>query len=577
VVAAVATRPTKWLGAAAVVAVLLLAGVSSASPRATPTTLVWFGPLPNDWPAGVTGPDFAYVGSKDFMALFKPRAPWRRAARGVKIFALGQTWLESRPVSPARLKLIVADLKRRHMGLALAALGLPAEVPSDCGFGIEGFAGLESVPRLASAIKQAGGTLKYVIFDHPYDSGHVYAGPNACRWSPERVASELGRSVRLYRRYFPHVAVGDDETIQTQPQELAAWLDTFKRVNGTPLNFIHLDTDFTRPRWAAEARELENLAHARGVRFGIIYYGGYGRHSDEEWTGASEQRFVEYELGQGLRPDDAVFESWEDRPDYVLPETKRATFTWLIDRYLRPRPILTLQTSGDTAGGRLTRRNGQPLPGEPIELTATPLDGPGTYSESPLTGTVPGDARIALLGYRVNTECDCSGAADFTLYESRYQEEGGPNRVPNARFDSGLDGWGTFGDATTQLEPSDRGGQALHVTAAPGQAGGINGTAFRVTPGARFTITFAARIAPSSVGSGYFAVMFLGPSSDAEVLRGVVPFAVTPTSLGTATTDSRGAFSLPFPALPPASYLVQAWFRGGSTMFPAYASGRVAH
>jgi hypothetical protein len=554
--------------------VLLLAGVSSASPRAAPTTLVWFGPLPNDWPAGVTGPDFSYVGSKDFMALFKPGAPWRRAARGVKIFALDQTWLESRPVSPSRLKLIVTDLKRRHMDLALEALGLPAEAPSDCGFGIEGFAGPESVPPLASAIKNAGGTLRYVVFDHPYDYGHVYAGPNACRWSPERVARELGKFVRLYRRYFPNVAVGDNETVQTQPQELAAWLDTYKRVNRTPLNFIHLDTDFTRPRWAAEAHELENLAHARGVRLGIIYYGGYGRHSDEDWTQASERRFVEYELEQGLRPDDAVFESWEDRPDYVLPETKPATFTWLIDRYLRPRPSLTLQTFGDTASGRLARRNGQPLPGQPIELTATPLDGPGSYNEYALTGTVPGDARIALVGYRVNTECDCSGAADFTLYESRYQENGGPNRVPNARFDSGLDGWGIFGDATMQLEASERGGQALHVTAAPGQVGGINGPAFPVTPGASFSITFAARVAPSSVGSGYFAAIFLGATPDTEVSRGVVNFAVATTSLGTATTNAQGAFSLPFPALPPASYLVQAWFRGVNTLFPAYAAVR---
>ncbi len=324
--------------------------------------------------------------------------------------------------------------------------------------------------------------MKYVAFDEPFAFGSLYDGENACRWSPERVAQELADYVRRLRRYFPKVVAGDIEPLWAgvDPQQLVDWMDTYARVTGHRLPFFHLDLDFSRPDWPQDSHSLEDAARTRGIRFGLIYYGGYNRATDREWTGAAEERFVDYEAKEAIRPDQVVFQSWEDRPDHVLPETKAGTFTWLIDRYFRPRTKLTLGLSGGVVSGRLTGAHGESLYGRSVRLTATPLDGPGARGQYTLTGRVPAGAGSAVVGFRVNTECGCSGAADFTLFEALYQESGGPNRVPNPRFDQGLDGWGYLGDGLTQLEPVGTGGQALHVTAAAAQVAAINSAIFSV-------------------------------------------------------------------------------------------------
>ena len=111
------------------------------------------------------------------------------------------------------------------------------------------------------------------------------------------------------------------------------------------------------------------------------------------------------------------------------------------------------------------------------------------------------------------------------------------------------------------------------MTAAPGQVAAINSSDFPVTPGARFTVTFAARVSPASKGSGYFDVVFLGPSQ--EVWRGTVNLAAAQIALGKPTTNAQGAFSAPLPSLPAGSYLVEAWFRGDAVRFPSYAAARI--
>ena len=556
----------------AVLALALVAGASSAAPTATPKPLVWFAPLPGNWPVGAGDPNYAWGGSTDYMGLFKPKAPWRKAASRVRIFKLYSDWMWI--MTPSQLRRLVSDLKRRHIELAVEVGALVAT--EECGQGVEGFAGSNDAARVAAGITRAGGTFKYVAFDEPFYFGSLYEGANACRWSPERVARDVAAYVSQMRRYFPNLVAGDIEPLVAgvSPQQYVDWMDTYRRVTGKRLPFFHLDLDFNRPDWPQATHYLENAAHTRAIPFGLIYYGGYGRETDAEWTAAAEQRFVAYEAMEGIRPDHVVFQSWEDRPDYVLPETKPGTFTWLINRYFRTRTKLTLQV-GDTAGGTLTDAGGRPLAGLLVELSATPLDGAGAYGEYTITGTVPAGAVSADVGYRVNTECGCSGAADFRLYESRYEEPGGPNRVPNARFDQGLDGWGPWGDGLAQLEPNGTGGQALHVTASSGQVAAINSSEFPVTPGARFTLTFTARVSPASTGSGYFDLVFL--DSTHEVSRSTINLATAQVLVGAPKTNAQGAFAAPIAQpIPTGSYLIEAWFHGSSALFPSYAVARLS-
>src|SRR5262249_932288 len=153
--------------------------------------------------------------------------------------------------------------------------------------------------------------------------------------------------------------------------------------------------DYTRPMWATEAHDVQEAARARGIPFGVIYIGNPDSATDEGWTAATEQRMVEYEK-EGVRPDHVIFRSWYDKPDHVLPETKPGSFTWLINRYFRPRTKLTLDAATGRVTGTLVDSRGRALVDAPIQLTAVAETGVGTYGAYTLSGTVPAGAKEAV-------------------------------------------------------------------------------------------------------------------------------------------------------------------------------------
>ena len=161
---------------------------------------------------------------------------------------------------------------------------------------------------------------------------------------------------------------------------------------------------------------------------------------------------------------------------------------------------------------------------------------PGFDPVYSLSGTVPVGATTAIVGLRVNQEGAGPGKADFTIDGMAYRQNGEwLNRVPNPDFALNMKGWGLAPTGAT-LRRSTRGcaGTGLHFTATSNQSIQLNSTEFKVAAGAPFTATFASRIAPVSMGSGYFAVMFLGPGATAPSERGItrerISFAAAPTS-----------------------------------------------
>jgi hypothetical protein len=86
--------------------------------------------------------------------------------------------------------------------------------------------------------------------------------------------------------------------------------------------------------------------------------------------------------------------------------------------------------------------------------------------------------------------------------------------------------------------------------------------------------SFAARVAPSSRGSGYFAIFFLSPAT--EVARRTIALAPSTVALGTTTTGADGSFTAAVRGLPEGTSLVEAWYRGDGRYFPAYASATAA-
>jgi hypothetical protein len=310
----------------AVRAMLLGVGLAVQVGVASAETLSWFAPLP----PMPERPGRLYPGAEDFMALFSRDAPWQKAARHIQVFKLYAEWVYG-SATDAQLKRVVTDLHQR--GIALAVEGGPLE-PGDCGNGIESFAAIQW-PRIAARIKAAGGTLDYIDMDEPYYFGHLFSGPQACRWPASEVARKLDAFANRIHALFPNVTIGETEplTDTVDPAAYCAWIDTFRQVNGYNLPFLHLDVDWQRPDWVQAIKSIEACGRRRATPVGIIYTGNPGDPSDAIWLANAGGRVKDYEGEVGTRPAHVLFQSWHAHPYHLLPETANFTFTRFIDDY----------------------------------------------------------------------------------------------------------------------------------------------------------------------------------------------------------------------------------------------------
>ncbi len=302
--------------------------VPTRNPALAHRPLVWFAPLP----PMPTGPGRPFIGSDDFMDLFKPDAPWSQAGSHIQVFKLYGEWV-AYDASDGQLRQVVADLNRR--GIAIAVEAGPLNPTSECGQGVESFAGTQEGQHIAQRIKDAGGVLSLVALDEPFYYAHLYDGPNACHWPADLIARNVKAYIDSIKIIFPGVQVGDTEPL-TQPKmvsDLEGWLDEYHATVGEYFAFIHLDCNFTQPDWASPAKELETFARTRSVDFGLIYSGDGSDLSDGDWLAHAGQRVMHYEVELGGKPDQVLFQSWHDHPDRVLPENDPSSFTGFIDRY----------------------------------------------------------------------------------------------------------------------------------------------------------------------------------------------------------------------------------------------------
>lgn len=306
--------------------------------------LVWFAPLP---PLPVV-PGRLFTGSDDFIKLFDPEAPWQKAAGRVHVLKLYGEWVGY--ATETQLKFVVQNAQQRRFALAMEFGPLDAE---DCGQGIEGFSGVSYAVSAAKRIKSVGGTLHLLAMDEPYYFGHFYDGPNACRWNAEKIAQEIDQFASAMKAVFPDILIGDTEALAgaAGAQQYNDWMDTFRSVNGYDLAFLHLDVDWSRPTWPDEVIKIEEHGDLAGVPVGMIYAGNGFDPTDEAWLSAAGERVKKLEIEHHASPDHVLFQSWNDKPDRVLPETEDFTFTNFINDYFEDKSALGYRRDG--AGGNL--------------------------------------------------------------------------------------------------------------------------------------------------------------------------------------------------------------------------------
>jgi hypothetical protein len=538
-----------------------------AAPSAPPGARrpeVWFAPMP-DAPPGLAVID----GADDYGDVLRPGAPWPVAAAGTDVFVVYHNWVRGY-ATPAEIKAVVAATKERGQGIGLEVGALS---PEGCGDGIEGFdATLESL----DLIHDAGGQVARIAFDEPFDFGHEYSGPKACRWPVEKVAKRVASFVGQLRATEPDALIGDIEGLtegRTLP-DLLGWVDAYRRVAGAPFDFVQLDVDWRQPHVVEDAVAAVRGLRSRGVPAGVIYNGGLAS-DDASWIAAAQANIAAVEDGLGGPPDQVIVQSWMHWPTRVLPETDPLTLSGLLRQYLvAKRSVLTLDPAIGTAGraavsGRLTTRDGARITEAPVAANAVSAE--PAYRRAEITGTVPTDATQALVGLRVNSEYPDLRAAALFLYGVSYEENGGRNLVPDPDFAAGRVAWSWWGDAVVDFVPSDRGpGTMLTVRAGDDQSIVLNGTPFAVTPGAPFRLSASALVPGGGGAAPFVAVFFLRSDGNqtAQVRIGLSPLLV---ALGSRATDESGVFSFSS-AIPSGSYQLTVAYAGSGAYWPTSAT-----
>jgi hypothetical protein len=319
--------PARWLRRNGVIAAALSASLMATLPAPAFAQEIWLGPK---WSAS---------GSGDFMDLFRPDAPWSHAASHVSVVGLSAELMARG--SDEDLALIIRDLKRRNIDLALGMLPLSGAIAANdgrCGYHVEGYSAPGETAVVARRMKALGAEPRYYGMDEPLFFGHMFRGPNACRSSVEDVVRDVAAKVRQVREVFPSVRIGDAEpfmAIATKPglAVLENWLDAYAASVGERLAFLALDMDWRAP-WRDLLPGVADLLRRKGVRLVAIYNGNDNAASDEEWIAQAVAHYKSFDAAVPYRPYAVSIQTWVSHPRRVLPDTDPHTLTGLVNQYV---------------------------------------------------------------------------------------------------------------------------------------------------------------------------------------------------------------------------------------------------
>ena len=309
---------------------------------------------------------------------------------------------------------------------------------------------------------------------------------------------------------------------------------------------------------------MRQVAEQHQIPFGIIYDGLWQDQSDRDWVNHARGYYESIETVGNVIPDHVIFQSWHSYPKHVLPESDPTTFTHLINTYFRTRTGLSATLAAGEVSGKLVGDHINPVAGAPITVTAERISGPSTISTFTLTGTVPATTTEALILICVN-KCGEVGTNDMTIYSFAYSDSGNYRLLD---FTHGLNDWNLDPNPSVSIRAmSDANGDAMQISATSNQGTIVNTDFFTVTPGSSFVLTVRASISPSSIGSGYFALIFA--AGHIEKMRATLPFSPGKVIVGTTQTSDDGTYSLPYAPPTADAFKIQAAFPGDDALWPA--------
>lgn len=295
------------------------------------------------------------------MNMFEPDAPWQNAASHVQVFRISSIFFHrlGKESNQEEVNAMVADLKRRHIAIALE-IGVIEIKPGSCPDKTqEGYGTLSESQKVIDMIKAAGGEIKYLNMDELLNYGHYFEHSSSkigCRLSIGDIVSRSTDTLKLFKREFPNIMIGETEPtammreegnnhIAERPDWKKAMLEyytRFQEARGQPLDFLILDPqwEFKRGSVAGDVETFYDYAEElkqRGLieRIGIMYKGGGPfDKTDAEWVQAARKHMAIVEQSYKPRPDIIGFFSWQENPSHAMPDdASQYTLTGLVSYY----------------------------------------------------------------------------------------------------------------------------------------------------------------------------------------------------------------------------------------------------
>ena len=385
---------------------------------ATPATAqeIWFEPH---------APGLGYQGPEDWRAFLAPDAPWQTVASGIKIFEESEGYYIS--ASDEEILKLATNLANHGASLIYGVNGV-AQVPGEgCG-GMEGYGTPERAAVIARRLKRLGISVPWIDVDGPFWFGHYDKGPQACQLPVEEVAHRVARVLHEVVAIFPDIRIQDVEPVPdvtSQPDWEEAYT-TFRRVLeadlGKPISMVSTDVAWPVASWPYHVARWYEYARAHGLLFAIIYNGDGTDDSDAAWTDQARRKFEIVEGEMGLRPDAAVFASWNVRPRFLLPETSASSHTGLVRSYLKSVTRLAALPSDRQLRGQVIGAAGEGIAGATVRLDILGADPARVPEVRGVSGIVPPNAVAAVLTFGINKPCMCPADNDVLAGDFTYRE-----------------------------------------------------------------------------------------------------------------------------------------------------------
>ena len=289
--------------------------------------------------------------------------------------------------------------------------------------------------------------------------------------------------------------------------------------------------------WQGDREEelpvIETHLRAKKIRFGVIINGDPHASSDSGWTNAAMNHLQQIVDLDRLDPDDIVFQSWDDRPTRVLPESQPGTLMNLVREAIKPPAALTFDVRQNAIEGQVAAPAGAAIDQAAVTIRAADLKGIEGFRKIALAGVVPDGAVRAVFGLRLGSECNCSGPIDLKIDKLTFSEPATESVVRYLRNPANV----------------------LSLSGAAPQAS-VNSAPFSVEPGKSYSADATVRVEELTGYAGYLSVIFLSANGE-EVRRDKFALKATYREIAQVRPDKDGKFVVPYSGTVPADTL--AW------------------